>query len=115
MLEEEIIVIEPDDEEEIVVLEEAIEKVYPQLENLEVNPSAEKQVFNHPNSYGYDEVVVNAVETEELNITPNREVQSFSGMFNKVEVGAVTSEIDSNIVADNIKAWQNGNPINVVN
>lgn len=103
MLEEEIIVIEPDDEEEIVVFEEAIEKIYPQLENLEVNPSAEKQVFNHPNSYGYDEVVVNAIAGDTLEITPSKEEQSFSGVYTEVKSKGVTSEIDENIKAENIK------------
>lgn len=103
MLEEEIIVIEPDDEEEIVVLEEAIEKVYPQLENLEVVPSAEKQVFNHPDSYGYDEVVVNAISGDTLEITPSKEEQSFNGVYTEVKSKGVTSEVDENIKAENIK------------
>lgn len=84
-------------------LENVIKEVYPTLENLEITPSASEQVFNHPDSYGYDEVVVNAIPTEELNITPSKETQSFNGIYNKVEVEAVTSEIDSNIVAENIK------------
>lgn len=84
-------------------LENVIKEVYPQLENLEVTPTSSEQVFNHPDSYGYDEVVVNAVETEELNITPSKETQSFDGLYNKIEVEAVTNEIDSNIVAENIK------------
>ena len=104
MLEEEIIVIEPDDEEEIVVLEEAIEKVYPQLENLEVVPSAEKQVFNHPNSYGYDEVVVNAIAGDTLEITPSKEEQSFNGVYTEVKAKGVTSEIDENITPNSIKS-----------
>lgn len=103
MFEEEIIVIEPDDEEEIVVLEEAIEKVYPQLENLEVNPSAEIQVFNHPNSYGYDEVVVNAISGDTLEITPSKEEQTFNGVYTEVKAEGVTSEVDENIKAENIK------------
>ena len=47
-------------------------KIYPPLENLEVNPTKEKQVFNHENSYGYDDVVVNPVTNEaDENIKPN--------------------------------------------
>ena len=72
-MEELEIVLEVEDDEElnIDVLEEDTEKVFPTLENLEVNPSAEKQVFNHPNSYGYDEVVVNGVTSEvDENIKP---------------------------------------------
>jgi hypothetical protein len=49
-----------------------IAKVFPSLINLEVNPTKEKQVFNHENSYGYDEVVVNPVTNEvDENIKPN--------------------------------------------
>lgn len=107
MLEEEIIVIEPDDEEEIVVLEEAVEKVYPQLENLEVNPSAEKQVFNHPDSYGYDEVVVNAITGDTLEITPSKEEQTFNGVYTEVKSKGVTSEVDENITPNNIKSGVN--------
>lgn len=49
-----------------------IAKVFPSLINLEVNPTKEKQVFNHENSYGYDEVVVNGATSEiDENIKPN--------------------------------------------
>lgn len=44
----------------------AVKEVYPPLENLEVIPSVEEQVFNHENSYGYDEVKVKAIEDENL-------------------------------------------------
>lgn len=58
------------EDEREVVIEEVF--IYPELENLTVTPSGEQQIFNHPNSYGYDEVIVEAVEdlpddlTEEL-------------------------------------------------
>lgn len=77
--------------------------VYPALTDLEVIPSGERQEFNHEGSYGYDNVVVRAVESEQLNVKPSKEIQSFNGLYNKIEVEAVTNEIDSNIVAENIK------------
>lgn len=80
-----------------------IKELYPPIENLEVNPSGQKQVFNHENSYGYDIVTVNAIETEQLDITPTKEEQNFSGIYDNVKVGAVTSEVDENITPDNIK------------
>lgn len=55
-----------------ITIEQNVAKIYPKLENLTITPSREQQIFNHPNSYGYDEVVVEAVEdlpddlTEEL-------------------------------------------------
>ena len=38
------------------------QKVYPELENLEITPRAFEQKFNHPNSYGYDEITVNPID-----------------------------------------------------
>lgn len=84
-------------------LNNSVEYRYPELENLEVNPSAEKQVFNHPNSYGYDEVVVNAITGDTLEITPSKEEQTFNGVYTEVKSKGVTSEVDENIKAENIK------------
>lgn len=41
-----------------------IKEIYPPIENLEVTPTKEQQVFNHDNSYGYDEVKVNPIPDE---------------------------------------------------
>ena len=41
-----------------------IKEIYPPIENLEVTPTKEQQVFNHENSYGYDEVVVEPIPDE---------------------------------------------------
>lgn len=81
-----------------------IKEVLPPLENLEVNPTNEQQVFNHENSYGYDTVTVNPIEGDELIVTPTKEEQSFNGVYDNVKVNAVTSEIDENIIAENIKS-----------
>lgn len=70
-------------------LKTGIKKMYPTLENLEVTPSEEKQVFNHLNSYGYNEVIVNKIESEELTITPSVEKQVEKGLFNEVTIEAV--------------------------
>ena len=51
------------------------QRIYPPLEDLTVIPTTAKQEFTHPDSYGYD----------------------------KVEVEAVTADIDSNIQPENIK------------
>ena len=53
----------------------ATEYIYPTLENIEITPTKEEQIFNHPDSDGYDEVRVNGV----------------------------TSAIDTNIIPENIK------------
>ena len=39
-------------------------KIFPPIENLEVTPTKEQQVFNHENSYGYDSVTVEAIGDE---------------------------------------------------
>lgn len=97
-----------DEEIEIGGLELDIIKEYPSLENLTVTPTGEQQIFNHPNSYGYDNVTVKAVKMQNKEVTPTTEEQilvpdsDYSG-FNQVTIGAVTKEIDSNIVAENIK------------
>jgi hypothetical protein len=61
-------------------------KIYPSLENLEVKPSGHQQIFNHPNSYGYDQVIVEAVASDTLNIIPSIEEQQFVGLYGTVNV-----------------------------
>ena len=72
-------------------------KIFPELEDLEITPSGEEQNFKS-SKYGYDNVKVKAVESEELNITPNTEEQVKEGMINKVKVAG-----DSNLIPSNIK------------
>lgn len=84
-------------------LKPGIQKVSPALEDLEVNPSSIEQVFNHPNSYGYDTVTVKAVEADELNITPTTQNQEYVGLYGTVNVDKVDNSIDNNIKAENIK------------
>ena len=82
-------------------------KIYPALTDLNVIPSVEQQVFTHEGEYGYDNVTVEGIQTDELNIVPSKEMQNFEGLYNKVEVGAVTKEIDSSISEENIKKGVN--------
>ena len=48
-------------------------KVYPELENLELVPTEEKQVFLHEDTYGYDRVTLEPIPEEY--IIPNGEIQ----------------------------------------
>lgn len=41
-----------------------IKEIYPPLENLTVEPTKEQQVFNHENSYGYDNITVQPIPDE---------------------------------------------------
>ena len=84
---------EADKEQEIGILEEEIKEVYPELENLVVTPSNEEQKFKS-SKYGYDEVTVNAIESEEITITPSTEEQVKEGLFNKVTVGGIAQVVD---------------------
>lgn len=50
---------------EIDISDKVVE-LKPNLENLEVTPSSEEQIFKHEDSYGYDEVKVNAIHDDNL-------------------------------------------------
>lgn len=78
-------------------LNNSIVKVYPELEDLRIKPSNEEQVFKHPDSYGYDEIFVERVDGDELTIIPTTEEQINEGLFDKIIVEKVTSDIDKNI------------------
>ena len=66
-----------------------VKEIYPPIENLEVTPTKEKQIFTHENSYGYDEVVVAPIPdtqedlTEELN-TYNTELTEQETLINNI-------------------------------
>lgn len=92
-----------EEEVEINEIELDVEKVYPELEDLEVTPSSIEQNFNHPNSYGYDKVKVKAVEGDTLNVTPTTQNQQYTGLYGTVNVSAVDNTIDNNIQPENIK------------
>lgn len=66
-------------------------KIYPELENLEITPSEVEQIFKSE-KYGYNEVKVKAVESEELNIIPSTEEQVKEGIFSKVTVKGIETE-----------------------
>lgn len=69
-----------------------IEKILPLLENLEITPSKDIQEFNHPNSYGYDQIKVNAIAGDTLNVTPTKESQEYNGLYEKVKVSKISDE-----------------------
>ena len=66
-------------------LNNAVEKVYPELEDLIIKPSSVKQTFKSK-KYGYDEVEVEAVESEKLNIKPTLEEQKYVGVYGEINV-----------------------------
>lgn len=48
-----------------------IKEIYPPIENLEITPTKEQQVFNHENSYGYDIVTVNPMKSLSIEVQDN--------------------------------------------
>ena len=78
-------------------MKKVIIKQYPELENLEVTPTSEEQVFKSE-KYGYGEVKVKGVESEEITIVPSANEQIREGFFNKVTV-----EGDEDLKPSNIR------------
>ena len=89
------IIIEEKEKKEEILLEEKI--LIPKLDNLIIIPTAEEQNFKNKN-YGYGDITVKAIESEEVAIIPNTNEQTKEGIFNKVTVAG-----DSNLIPENIK------------
>lgn len=77
-----------------------IKEIYPPIENLEVTPTKEQQVFNHENSYGYDNVTVKPIPDEyiipsgSLEVTENGVVDVTSYAEVNVNIEATTTPED---------------------
>ena len=79
-------------------LELDIIEVFPELEALEITPTLEEQNFK-PTKYGYSDITVKPIETEDLEVTPQKEEQLNIGIYRNVKVLG-----DENLVSENIKA-----------
>lgn len=77
---------------EVIKICEDVRKVYPELENLTVRARAEKQVFEHENSYGYDKVTVESIEIrlQDKEVSPNYDVQKVTADDDYDGLGEVT-------------------------
>lgn len=109
MEELEIILEEETDGEEEINLESEGELIYPSLENLEVTPSKEQQVFNHKNSYGYDSVIVEPIPDNyiipegTISVVSNGEIDVTNYSLAKVDV-----QIPLNLQDKSITIIENG-------
>ena len=74
----------------------ATEKLYPDLEDLHIVPSGEEQHFKSE-KYGFDNITVDAVESEELNIMPTTQDQVHEGLYKKVSVPGSPDMLPENI------------------
>lgn len=77
---------------EVIKIHEEVRKVYPPLEDLIVRSRAEKQVFEHENSYGYDKVIVEPIEIklQDKNVSPNYNIQKVTADGEYDGLGTVT-------------------------
>lgn len=69
----------------------SIIKVYPELEELEVNPTLEEQELT-PDKYGFSKVLVNGIPATDLEVTATEEEQVAEGIFKKVYVNSIPTE-----------------------
>lgn len=49
----------------------ATKEIYPPLEDLTIIPSREEQIFTHEQTYGYDNVIVNAISLQDKSLIIN--------------------------------------------
>lgn len=84
-----------------IEMKDVVKEVFPELEDLEVIPTAEEQKFKSE-MYGYNNVTVKAIETKEITIQPGTEEQVKEGIFNKVTVLG-----DEDLKPENIKKGTN--------
>lgn len=92
------IIIEDFVDNDIIELEERMH--VPVLENLTIIPSEKQQVFKSTKD-GFNEVVVEGVEGDELTIIPTTEEQINEGLFNKVITNPI--EVEELIVTPSSK------------
>lgn len=87
----EVLEYEKDNEIEIPILEEEVKEVYPELEDLEVIPSMEEQVYK-PSKLAYKTVTVKPIQAEELNVTPTKDEQNFEGLYSRINVAKIEAD-----------------------
>lgn len=79
-------------------LELDIIEIFPELENVVITPELEEQNLKSQ-KYGYENITVKAIETEDLEILPKKEEQLNTGVYRNVKVAG-----DENLVPENIKS-----------
>lgn len=77
-------------------------EIFPKLEDLNILPSIEKQVFKSK-EFGYNIVTVDPTPLEEKEILPSKDIQEIIPSKNVVGLSKVTISGDENLIASNIK------------
>lgn len=77
-----------------------VKEIHPPIEDLEVTPTKEEQIFTHENSYGYDKVTIKPmpeIKLQDKEVTPTKETQNivadnnYDGL-NQVTVNPIPEE-----------------------
>ena len=68
------------------------EKTKTNLIDLTVSPTDNTQIFNHPNSDGYDVVTVEGIESEQVQIIPTKSEQIYNGLYNTIYVDPIPEQ-----------------------
>lgn len=84
----------------------SVNKILPKLENIEIEPKLEEQLLISK-EYGFGEIRVLKIPTENLQINPSINKQEFLGIYRQINVEPVTSKIDPNIQPENIRKGRN--------
>ena len=81
-----------------------IKEIYPPIENLEVTPTKDQQVFTHENSYGYDKVTVKAIPKELM-------VEDLTEELNTYNTELTEQEITINDIVEALKDKASGGSV----
>ena len=86
------IMLEEEGFETEIILENEGTLIYPEIEDLLITPTTERQIFDHKNSYGYDTVIVDAVQLQNKIVVPNEEKQIINADDGYFGLGQVVVE-----------------------
>ncbi len=98
---------------EVIKIHEDVRRVYPELEDLVVRSRAEKQIFEHENSYGYDKVTVEPIEIklQTKEVSPSYDTQKiiaddeYDGL-EKVTVNPIVLNLQNKEVTPNYEVQE---------
>ena len=72
-------------------LNASIVKEYPELEEVTVIPTLERQELK-PSKYGYSKITIKEIPATDITVSPTEEQQSLQGIFKEVNIDAIQVE-----------------------